>query len=776
MIDAKYDWHINKVDDSQKVTQLAKQLNIEPLIAEMLIQRGIETSQAAQSFMTPSTDDFHDPYLMHDMKKGILRIQQAIENGEQITIYGDYDADGITSTTIMYEVLNDLGANVNYYIPNRFKEGYGPNVDAFKQIIQNGSSLIITVDNGVAGFDAISAANENHCDVVVTDHHSLPETLPDALAIIHPRVKDEQGRAYPFGDLCGAGVAFKVAQALLDELPSDLIDLASIGTIADVVSLRDENRAIVKFGIDAIKNSQRPGLLALIKAAKIDLAHFDEQDIGFAIAPRLNSLGRIKDATVGVELLSTFDEDQAAKLAKFANDQNDLRKSLVDQFYQQAVTMVENSDDLTNRATLVVVGKDWHQGVLGIVASRLVDKYGRPTLVLTTLAGTDQIKGSGRSIDSFDLFAAIDPIRDQTIGFGGHHSAVGLTINADKLAVLKAQLEQAAKDQQLDLTTKPKLPITGDLPVAKVTPTFVDKLKILAPFGQDNPKPTFKFGFNQILDIKTMGKNSDHLKFTLCQGDQRLVAIAFGRGSIAGQVQSGSDQLQVVGQIGENTWNNRTTLQLMVDDLKQTVPPVIDRRTQILHQQMFTTSGTYVFFHEKTLVKLKPYLDAEAKGVMYDQLVDQKIPDKRLFVVDCPDVIDDLTQVLQRCRPKTTVLYLYKKQLVSNLGMPDRNSYAKLFRFVKENPNINIASQLAQLSKQLNIASRMIVFMIQVFLELDFITIKNRVININPHYASRDLKTAPSYHLRQEQLKTEKQLLVSNTHELVSFVENCLDS
>lgn len=774
MINSKFKWQLNQPANPDVVEQLAKDANIDPFVAKILAQRGVTSVQSAEEFMNPSVSSFHDPFLMHDMQKGIDRIQQAVEKGEHITVYGDYDADGITSTTIMYETLSDLGADVDYYIPNRFSEGYGPNVKAFQSIIQKGTSLIVTVDNGVAGNDAIDAANELHCDVVVTDHHSLPEKLPNAYAIIHPRVKDEDGDAYPFGDLCGAGVAFKIAQALMDEVPSDLIDIASIGTVADIVSLRDENRAIVKFGVQAIQNSQRPGLLALIKEAGINLSQFSEEDIGFGIAPRLNSLGRIKDATVGVELLSTFDEDRASELAKFANQQNDLRKSLVDQFFTEAVQSVEASGDINQRHTLVVVGDNWHQGVLGIVASRLVDKYQRPTIVMTAADGSDEVKGSGRSVDNFDLFKAIDPIRDQTIGFGGHHSAVGLTIQKDKVNVLKDQLEKAADQQHLDLSVKPVLDISAVLPVTKVTPELCDKIKSLAPFGQDNPKPIFKLQYDQLTNVKTMGKTHDHLKFSIVQGSDQLTAIAFGRGSIAHELQDGQGSLQIVGEIGENTWNNRTTLQLMIDDLKETPQPVIDERTRQLHQQMFADAGIYVFFHDKVLKQLQGYVNDQSEAVMYNTVTKKLTENRRLYIVDCPDVIDDLEHVLSNVSPETTILYLYKKQLISKIGMPDRNSYAKLFRFVKEHSNINIATQLKQISEHLHISARTIIFMVQVFLELDFITIQDRVIKLNPNYTARDLKTAPSYHLRTQQLAAEKKLLVSNTHELVNFVKDCL--
>ncbi|MFD1125646.1 single-stranded-DNA-specific exonuclease RecJ [Lentilactobacillus raoultii] len=771
MIDSKFKWQTDQHVDQEQVQKFSGALKIQPLVAKILLQRGIKTLEAAQDFLTPSAKDFHDPYLMHDMEKGVKRIRQAIENEEQITIYGDYDADGITSTTIMYETLTDLGANVDYYIPNRFSDGYGPNADAYRKIINGGTTLIITVDNGVAGNTAIDVANSLNCDVVVTDHHSLPEKLPSSYAIIHPRVKSSDGHGYPFGDLSGAGVAFKVAQALMEELPVDLIDVAAIGTIADVMSLKDENRAVVKFGLNAIQNTQRPGLMALIKVAEIDVAKLDEQDIGFGLAPRLNSLGRIGDAGVGVELLSTFDEQRATELAEFANQQNDRRKSLVDRIYQQAIQMVGST---VAEKTLVVVGDNWHQGVLGIVASKLVEKYSRPAIVLTSQEESNELKGSGRSVDSFDLFKAIEPIRDQTVGFGGHHSAIGLTIAKDKISVLKDQLKKAAEDQQLDLSQKPSIKIAAQVTADQVNDQFIQDLKVLAPFGQDNPKPIFEVNYDQLSDVQTMGKNGDHLRFKLLKNGHQLPAVAFGMGAVASNISDGA--LKVAGELTENTWNHRTTIQLMVTDLLQAPLPVVDERTQQLHKQMFVRQGIYVFFHANVLTQLKPYLNDDSSALMYNQVDPEATSGKNLFIVDCPDAIADLTTLLRDSHPKTTVFYLYKKHLISKMGMPDRNSYAKLFKFVKTHPNLNIGTHLQPLAQQLNLASKTVVFMIQVFLELDFIKIRNRIINLNPNYLSKDLKSAPSYHLREEQLETEKKLLVSNTKELVSFAKNYLDN
>lgn len=464
MINSKYNWQVaTKQSNPQLVTQFVDQLGVSELIANILIAKGIDSIDDAKHFLTPDINDLHDPYLLPDMQKAVERIQTAIANAEQITVYGDYDADGITSTTIMSEAIEDLGGNVDVYVPNRFTDGYGPNNQAFETIINGGTTLMITVDNGVAGNESIDLANKLGCDVIVTDHHDLPEVLPNAYAIVHPRVAAADGKLYPFGMLSGAGVAFKVATALLEEVPYDLLDIAAIGTVADVVSLTDENRVIVSFGIQAIQNTQRPGLLALLKQAKVNLGTFNEQDIGFALAPRLNSLGRMGDARVGVDLLHTFDEEEAQEIANFADHQNDERKKLVDEFFAKSVDMIEADEEHRDASVTVVVGEGWHQGVLGIVASRLVDQYQRPAIVLTTLVDSKEVKGSGRSISNFDLFAAIDPIREQMIGFGGHHSAVGLTMSADRVSILREQLGKAAQEQRLDLTSKPTKIITAKL-------------------------------------------------------------------------------------------------------------------------------------------------------------------------------------------------------------------------------------------------------------------------------------------------------------------------
>ena len=361
MVKAQYDWQKVAKPDEQLVSTLSNELSVNPIIAKLLVERGVSSVEDAQQFLQPSMETIHDPHQLHDMDKAVQRIQQAVENGEQITVYGDYDADGITSTALMYEVLQDVGANVNYYVPNRFRDGYGPNADAYQRIIEQGTSLIITVDNGVSGKAVIDPVVAQGIDVIVTDHHEMPDDLPNAYAIVHPRYP---GTDYPFADLSGVGVAFKVAWALMDEFPEDFLDLVAIGEIADVVSVTDENRPLIMMGIQELRQGMRPGLHALIKEAGVSEQYLTDQDIGFVIAPRLNALGRIADANEGVKLLTTLDEEEATKLARAVDQANSKRQDLVNEIMMAAQQQLKQMDQ--SQPVFLVVGHDWHQGVLGL--------------------------------------------------------------------------------------------------------------------------------------------------------------------------------------------------------------------------------------------------------------------------------------------------------------------------------------------------------------------------------------------------------------------------
>ncbi|WP_172187114.1 single-stranded-DNA-specific exonuclease RecJ [Lentilactobacillus kribbianus] len=767
MINSSYDWQSGIKKYSEQAVTISQQFNISPLVAEILIKRGYDNDEDIQAFLNPDETAFNDPTLMHDMDKAVERIQTAVMQEELITVYGDYDADGITSTTIVYETLSAIGANVNYYIPNRFTEGYGPNEAAFQKLIDAGTKLIVTVDNGIAGNSSIELAQSQGVDVIVTDHHEMPEVLPEAYALVHPRIGD----SYHFPYLSGAGVAFKLVWALTEEFPAELIELAAIGTVADIVSLTGENRAIVKAGIQYLRQTIRPGLLALFKQAKLNIDNLDEEDIGFTIAPRLNSLGRMDEATPGVELLTTLDEDQAKQLAKSTEAANDQRKELVDQVTQQAIETVNTNEQFANHKVLVVVGQDWHPGVLGIAASRLVERYQRPVVVLSYASGEAVAKGSGRSIEQFDLFKGIDPIRDDLVAFGGHHSAVGLSVKVDQIEHLQQQLDQAIKEQQVNLLLKPQLQIAAQVSVDELTVEFYNDLQRLAPFGEDNPKPYLEIIYQGMSDVQLIGKTKNHLKFNLKGQHRTISALDFGTGNIISELTDSKLQTRVVGQLGTNTWRGKTNLQLMITDIMQTKSPVIDLRTSGLHQQMFQANGTYVFFHEKIKKQLLPYVNTHSTAVMFDQF-DHEMDDTQIYLVDCPDTIADLTMVLNNHKPEQITFYLYKKTLVSKIGMPDRNQYATLFKFIKTHQNINLTTDLVVLAKQLQISENILIFIIQVFWELNFITINDKIVNVNPSYQKQQLESAPSYQLRLHQIETENELLNTDTKELIDFISN----
>lgn len=769
MLKAAYDWQTTIDSITPLAQKFGQQFNISPLVASILIKRGYDDEEKIERFLEPGESSFYDPNLIHDMPKAVERIQDAIVNDQVITVYGDYDADGITSTSIVYETLSSIGANVNYYIPNRFDEGYGPNENTFQKLIDAGTQLFITVDNGIAGNQAIQLAQDQGVDVVVTDHHEIPEEVPNAYALVHPRLGETP---YPFGQLSGAGVAFKLVWALTEEFPVELIELASIGTIADVVSLTDENRAIVKSGLQAMRQTIRPGIIELAKRAGVNLDNIDEEDIGFAIAPRLNSLGRMGDANPGVNLLTTMDEDVAKELAKKTESANTDRKSLVDNVTKAAMEAVEaRTEPLPS--VLVVNGEGWHFGVLGIAASRLVDRYQRPVIVLSTNEATGLAKGSGRSIEQFDLFKGIDPIREKLVAFGGHHSAVGLTLAVDQIDTLKEQLRLAAEDQQVDLTAKPTLAVTTKVAVDDLTAAFYQDLQTLAPFGADNPKPTLELSYRRLQDIQTIGKTQDHLKFKIVGHNRSVSALDFGTGDISEQLNASGVTTRIAGQLSTNTWRGKTNLQFMVSDIDQESLPFVDSRTSQLKKTMFIQTGVYVFFHQRLMNQLSEYLQPESQGIMFDQL-DQITDDSNIYLVDCPDTVDDLLGVLQKAQPGQTTFYLYKKNLVSNLGMPDRQQYAKLFKFVKTHSNFNLGSQSKQLANHLHIPTNNLIFMVQVFWELGFIAINDKIVNVNPNYSAQRLETAPSYQLRLQQIQTEHELLEPDTNGLVDFVKKNL--
>lgn len=765
MIDSHYEWQVLTNATDSEDQQLAESLGLPIVMVKLLKKRGLTSATAIETFLNPSPAEINDPFMLHDMERVIDRINEALINGEHITIYGDYDTDGITSTAIMYETLTMLDADVDFYVPNRFTDGYGPNKDVYERLIRQGTQLIITVDNGVSGHAAIDFANENGVDVIVTDHHEIPNELPAAYAIIHPQHPESE---YPYKYLSGVGVAFKVATALLEEIPQEMMDLVALGEIADLVPLTGENRVLVTYGLKMLAQTTRPGLQALMELAGIGLHEITAEKVAFGITPRLNAIGRLESAQLGVELLVTQNPDDASNFAQTVNQLNDTRKQIVNDILAEAKSQIA-AVDLTSQKTIVLAGDGWHEGVLGIVASQVVELTNRPTIILTQANG--KLKGSARSIEGFDLFQALSAHDDLFSSFGGHASAAGLSLVSSNLDKLKVAFEHEADIQNIILGTKAPLIIAEKLPVEAVNEQLLMAIQRLAPFGNGNEQPYFEIT-GIVSDIKQIGAEKNHLKFNLLANDVKLAALAFGKGELGTGLLIDKAPLNVVATLTENTWQGQTSLQLMVKDLQQGGLAIIDQRTNKLRPDNFKLTGQYVFFNPKVKTQLMPYLNTESSAVSItngDKLVNN-VP---TILVDLPKKLADL-ELLKGYQFKELRVIFYTSQHVYLESLPTKADFGKLYKYFLGHANIPIRDELSKLAKFLQIGVNQLSLMITVFFELGFVRIENGVLNVLPNPEHADITSAPSYQGWITKQAIEKSLIYSKTSELTKILESLI--
>lgn len=768
MIDAKFKWELADNTSSATVDNLEKELGISRILATLLAQQGINSTEQAKKFFEPSMEEIHDPTLLHDMDKAVERIEQAVEKQEQITIYGDYDADGITSTSLMYETLLSVGANVNYYVPNRFTDGYGPNMDAYQRLIDNGTQLFITVDNGVSGKNVIDKVTAEGVDVVITDHHELPADLPNAVAIVHPRYP---GSNYPFPDLSGVGVAFKVAWALTGEFPVEELDLVAIGEIADVVNVTDENHALISYGIQQLRQGMRPGLAALMKLADIKTNNLTDQDIGFGIAPRLNALGRIADANDGVKLLTSLDENESQKLAKEVDQANKERQNLVAEIMKEAEKQANSSANQQKR-TLLIVGKGWHQGVLGIVASRIMNETGKPTIV----ASTDQnnptlIKGSGRSVDSFNLFNALEAHCELFTTFGGHPAACGLSFDQKNIVPLQIALEEEAGKQKFDPMVKQPLPIAMKLAPADVTQQLYNDIQRVAPFGPGNMEPVFELNNVKVVDVKTMGQEHQHLKFSIVSGKENLTVVAFGQGNLATLLSAPTGQVNLAVKVSLNEWRGKKSVQLMLEDLQINGTVIIDERTNKLTPQLFSSSDYYIVREPRLRDNIAPHV-APGYTLSIEEAIKTDFSGQQVTLVDCPSSEEMLKRIFAEDKeePATIRLLLYQRKSAYLAGLPTRNDFAQLYRFIYKQKELKWPMQAKAVSNHLKINMDRLNLMIQVFSEAGFVTIKDDVLKFNEPTNKTDLTQTKRYQKQLAQYKVEQQLLFNDAATVANWL------
>ncbi len=508
---------------------LKQNLNITSTMAQLLINRGITDESEAHRFLYGGPNLLHDPFLLKDMEQACLRIAKALQNHERITIYGDYDVDGITSCSILYLLLLRLGAEVNFYIPERQSEGYGLNENALRTICDDGTKLIITVDCGISANREIS----NYCreiDIIVTDHHEAPDSLPAALAIINPK---QPNCNYPDKNLAGVGVAFKLCQALWrfihpdQPLFLDYIEIVAIGTVADIVPLVGENRILVKTGLDILQRTDNIGLRSLIETCRLQ-GEVDTTKVGYVIAPRLNAVGRISHASAGVELLTCNNYERASQIAAMLEQENSQRQQIEKTILSEAEQVLIQAREIPS--VIVIAGEGWHSGVIGIVASRLVDKYYRPVVIISIQDGIG--KGSCRSIPSFDIYSALKENADVLLQFGGHQQAAGLSILPENISILTERLNELAQSKLSPQDYVPEITVDTELAIKEINDALLDEIATLAPHGVGNPWPVFSCHHLQVINWRIIGKDSRHLKVKVKQDHATCDVVAWNMADV----------------------------------------------------------------------------------------------------------------------------------------------------------------------------------------------------------------------------------------------------
>ena len=552
--------------DKDRVVEISKKFKISPLTSIILFNRGIQDDAEIEKFLSKDINAMYDPFLMCDMDKAVERIQAARKNNEKITIYGDYDVDGITAIAILYKHLAEMGISVDYYIPDRMQEGYGVNRDALDKIKSEGTSLIITVDTGITAVEECEYAKEIGLDVIVTDHHECKEVIPRVYAAIDPKRKDCK---YPFKSLAGVGVVFKLIQALdenksLPDLMEKYADLMCLGTVADISPLVDENRIIVTEGLKRFKNTKNIGLRALIDVSTNGKA-ITTSTIGYIIAPRINASGRLGCASRSVELFLTDSSENAHNLANSLCEENTLRQQTEQKMFKEALEYIENHPEIKNDKIIVIPHEEWHHGIVGIVSSKITEKFYKPSILFAV--DKDEAKGSGRSVSGFNLFDALENSSDLLEKFGGHELAAGLTIKSENIEAFRHKINDYAKNSIEEAMLVPTILLDAAIKVPYITIDTVHEINRLQPFGVDNPAPSFAVKNIKIHKISVMSEGK-HLRMTLLKDGKYLDAEGFGMGEYYHHLEEG-DFIDVAFALDINDYKGFQNVQLILKDIKK---------------------------------------------------------------------------------------------------------------------------------------------------------------------------------------------------------------
>lgn len=755
-------WDI-KDYNKEKAGFFASELGISPLVTGILLERGLQDADAMREFLYGSTTPFHDPFLLKDMQRSVERIERALDAGEKITVYGDYDVDGITASSLLYLYLKERGAQVETYIPKRKSEGYGLNDEALRTLAEGGTTLVVTVDCGISGLHEVAAAPKS-LDIIITDHHTVPPELPPAYAIINAKQAD---CGYPFKDLSGVGIAFKLCQALEQKAPGQLptwqglTELAAMGTVADIVPLVGENREIVRRGLAAMATTKLVGLKALIAASGCKQDSICAENIGFGLAPRLNAVGRLEHAQLAVELLVTSDAAKAEAIATKLNQENSLRQEICRQIMEEAEELLAQEKHIDTAIVLASAG--WHQGVVGIVASRLVEKYHLPT-ILISLSEDGMAKGSCRSIPALNLYEAIAAESDILTQFGGHHQAAGLTLPAAKVAEFKERFRAYVS---VHLNKEDYLPHqTIDCVVSgtgEITEQDLEQLELLEPCGCENQAPVFAFHKAVLHNARAMGKERNHLQFVLDKGDFSYRCVMWNNAELLPVLFEGV-VADVAFQPRLNVWNNERSVQLHVASVRQPLMLVDWRqsnedRLSVLQALMRVNDKITVYAADASLAEAlkKSGLTAYFELRSYVDYASFPTVEKTVALLDAPPY--PLRELLAYCRRAgaETVLLLFSEQQQSAqllLTHPDREAMAVAYKLVmhvlQSQTEVDCARLLEENSTQISENA------VKIMEQLGFISYNNGIIKKGV-IKRCSLEGAPLYvALQQERAELER--------------------
>ena len=689
---------------------------LNPAIEQLVLARQLATAESLDTFAKEETIH-HDPFLFSEMSKIITRINEAIDQGEPILIYGDYDADGVTGTSILVRCLRELGALVDYYIPNRFYEGYGPNEDAFMQAIADGYQLVITVDNGIAGVDEAEILLEHGVDLIITDHHQVKETLPRAYAILHPELDEN----YPFHHLSGAGVALKVAEALLQEvIPEDFYAIAMLGTIGDVVPLIDENRSIVKRGLAALRETEIEGLNAMMDLAGTEKSEVTEVNVGFELCPRLNAPGRMDEAALSVECLIAESEEEAKLIADQIESFNSERQKVTQKVLEEATKLVD-AKTLAKKKVVILYSPNWHEGILGIVAGRLAKQWQKAVFVVTD-DHEGFLKGSARAVEGYHLFELLNKCQDLIERFGGHALAAGITFAPENLQALEDKMNELL--QEVEVT--PSLQVDLSLPLADLNISFVEQLSILAPFGEGNRPPVIELKNVYVKNVKPIGNKLQHLKFTLYQEKHSVDVIAFNQAPLAMYL-TPDTLFSFVGEAKINDWNGNRSVQFHFIDVLCNEFQLIDLRNRQAYEQ------------RKDQLQLATTYTNAAEIDDIETLVINQLPSSK----------EELMTLITRKKPGNIVI----APLESNVTFAPREKFVIVYKVVKQHGPITLNHQMINYFMRLGISKNDLLFILQVFFEVELVIIKNGSVFPTDSVTKRDLAEAPTYQSQKVKLE-----------------------